>query len=56
MKTEVISVFVGALGTVKKGVVQNIKKVSGRATVTEIQKIWDLCESSGRCLVYEHND
>ena len=39
MKTEVISVFVGALGTVKKGVVQNIKKVSERATVTETQKI-----------------
>ena len=39
MKTEVISVFVGALGTVKKGVVQNIKKVSERATVIETQKI-----------------
>ena len=42
MKTEVISVFVGALGTVKKGVVQNIKKVSERATVTETQKICKL--------------
>ena len=39
MKTEVIPVVVGALGTVKKGMVENIKKVSERATVTEIQKI-----------------
>ena len=34
----VIPVVVGALGTVKKGMVENIKKVSERATVTEIQK------------------
>ena len=56
MKTEVISVFVGALGTVKKGVVQNIKKVSERATVTETQKICML--GSARILrkVYEQND
>ena len=33
MKTVVIPVVVGALGTVKKGMVENIKKVS------EIQKI-----------------
>ena len=39
MKTIVIPVVVGALGTVKKGMVENIKKVSERATVTEIQKI-----------------
>ena len=39
MKTEVIPVVVGALGTVKKEMVENIKKVSERATVTEIQKI-----------------
>ena len=38
MKTIVIPVVVGALGTVKKGMVENIKKVSERATVTEIQK------------------
>ena len=41
MKTVVIPVVVGTLGTVKKGMVENIKKVSGRATMTEIQKIWD---------------
>ena len=35
----VVVVVVGALGTVKKGMVENIKKVSERATVTEIQKI-----------------
>ena len=39
MKTVVIPVVVGALGTVKKGMVKNIKKVSERATMTEIQKI-----------------
>ena len=38
MKTVVIPVVVGALGTVKKGMVENIKKVSvERATMTEIQ-------------------
>ena len=39
MKTIVFRVVVGALGTVKKGMVENIKKVSERETVTEIQKI-----------------
>ena len=39
MKTIVIPVAIGALGTVKKRMVENIKKVSERATVTEIQKI-----------------
>ena len=42
MKTVVIPVVVGALGplgTIKKGMVENIKKVSERATVTDIQKI-----------------
>ena len=33
------NVVVGALGTVKKGMVENIKKVSERANMTEIQKI-----------------
>ena len=48
MKTVVIPVVVSALGTVKKGMVENIRKVSERATVTEIQK--------SACLVYEQND
>ena len=39
MKTVVIPVVVGALGTVKKAVVENIKKVFEAATVTEIKKI-----------------
>ena len=39
MKTIVIPVLVGALGTVKKGMIENIEKVSKRANVTEIQKI-----------------
>ena len=39
MKTIVIPVVVAALGTVKKGMVENIKKVSERATVTENQNI-----------------
>ena len=39
MKTIVIPVVVDALGTVKKGMVENIEKVAQRASVTEIQKI-----------------
>jgi len=39
MKTEVIPVVVGALGTIKKGMLENIKRVSERANVTETQKI-----------------
>ena len=39
IKTIVIPVVVGALGTVKKGMIENIEKVSKRANVTEIQKI-----------------
>ena len=39
MKTVVIPVVVGALGTVKEGMVENVKNVSERATMTEIQKI-----------------
>ena len=39
MKTEEIPVVVGALGTLKKGMVESIKKVSERATLTEIQNI-----------------
>ena len=35
-------VVVGALGTVKKGMVENIKKVSEAATLTEIQKVCTL--------------
>ena len=36
---EPVSVVVGALGTVMKGMVENIKEVSERATVTESQNI-----------------
>ena len=39
MKTKVIPVVVGALGIMKKGVVENIKRVSERANVTETQTI-----------------
>ena len=39
MKTKVIPVVVGALGTVKKGMVENIEKVAKSASVIEIQKI-----------------
>ena len=39
LKTIVIPVVVGALGTVKKGMVENIEKVAKRATAKEIQKI-----------------
>ena len=58
VKTEVTPVVVGVLGTVKKGMVENIKKESERATVTETQTICMLgsAQSSGRCLLYEQND
>ena len=57
MKTEVIPVVVGALGTIKKGMVENIKRISERANVTETQKIRDdLHESSGRCLMHDQNE
>ena len=39
MKTVVVPVVGGALGTVKKGMVEDSKEVSERAIVTEIQKI-----------------
>ena len=39
MKTEVVPLVACALGTIKKGMIENIKKVSERATVTETQKI-----------------
>ena len=39
MKTEVIPAVVGALGKIKKGMVENIKRVSEGANVTETQKI-----------------
>ena len=39
MKTIVILVVVGAFGIIRKGMVENIKKVSEIASVTEIQKI-----------------
>ena len=50
----------GVLGTVKKAMVENIKKESERADMTEIQKIcmlhWNLSTSLERCSVYEQND
>ena len=52
MKTEVIPVFVGALGTIKKGMVENIKRVSETANVTETQKISML--GSARTVSYTH--
>ena len=39
MKTVVIPVVDGALGTLKNGMVENIKKVSEGAILTETQKI-----------------
>ena len=47
-----IPVVVGALGTVKKGMVENIKKVSEATTVIEIKKnpaCWDVGKSCERC-------
>ena len=58
MKTVVIPVVVGALGTVKKGMVENIKKVSEELLRQRFKRsaCWDLRESSERCSVYEQND
>lgn len=39
MKTEVIPVVVGAIDRVKKDMVENIKKVSEKASVAETQNI-----------------
>ena len=39
MKTVVFPVVVCVLGTIKKGMVENIKKVSWRGTVIATQKI-----------------
>ena len=50
MKTVVIPVVIGALGTVKKGMVENIKKVSERATMTEIQKICMNPQKGAQCM------
>ena len=42
MKTIVLPVVTGALGTVKKEMVENIEKVAKSASVIEIQKICTL--------------
>ena len=39
MMMMMMMIIIIALGTVKEGMVENIKKVSERATVTETQKI-----------------
>ena len=58
MKTVVIPVVVGALGTVKKGMVENIKKSFRELLCQRFKRsaCWDLRESSERCSVYEQND
>ena len=50
MKTKMIPVDIGAVGTIKMGMVENIKKVSERATVTETQRsaCWDLHKSGAQ--------
>ena len=56
MKTEVIPKVFGPLRTVKKGKVENIKKVLERATVTDVKTICMLgfARILG-CFVYEQN-
>ena len=58
MKTEVIPVVVGALGTIKKGMVENIKRVSETANVTETQKICMLGSARilRKVLMYDQNE
>ena len=55
MKTKMIPVDIGAVGTIKKGMVENIKKVSERATVTETQKTSMLGSAQIRGSMYEQN-
>ena len=43
-------VVAGALGTVKKRMVENIKKVSERATVTETQKVRTNPQEGAYCM------
>ena len=43
MKTVVIPVVVGALGTIKKGMVENIKKVSETTGITTVFICHILC-------------
>ena len=53
MKTAVPMV-VGALATIKKGIIKNIKKVPERATMRfERSACWNLHQSSDRCSVYK---
>ena len=58
MKTIVTPVVVGVLGTVKKGMVENKKKVSEAATVRDLKDLHagNLCKFSEMCLVYKQND
>ena len=51
MKTKVIPVVVGVLGTIKKGMVENTNNVSGRGKVTDTRMtrtFWGPHESIGR--------
>ena len=47
MRTEVIPVVVGALDTMKKGIIENIQRVSERATVNKRKRsaCWNLHKS-----------
>ena len=56
VKIAVIPVVVDSLNTVKKSMVRNIKKVSERATMTEIQKICLLGCARILRKVYEQSD
>ena len=39
MGTKIMSVITGALGTIKKGLDQNIQLLQGHPTATELQKV-----------------
>ena len=39
MRTEIVPVIVGALGLIRKGMVQNLGKIPGASTINELQKI-----------------
>jgi hypothetical protein len=43
VRTEIVPVIGGALGTIKKGVDQNLQLLPGHPSATELQKIILIC-------------
>jgi hypothetical protein len=43
VRTEIVTVIIGALGTVKKGLDQNLQLLPAQRSATELQKITLMC-------------